>query len=218
MKIGLRIQKLDEMIASPYEVIWDCCCDHGLLGMMLLQRHAAKSIHFVDVIERLATTLQSKLKQHFSGEEFESVWQVHCENVANLSIPDIKSQLIIIAGVGGDTTIELVNSIIANHPNQQMEFLLCPVHRNYHVRECLISHKFGLVNECLIRENGRFYELLHVSSDAKQAISFVGSTMWDFSNEEHQLYLAKMIAHYQRKMKATDINVEKMLLAYQQLQ
>ena len=89
--------------------------------------------------------------------------------------------LIVIAGVGGELLIELVSGLLKANPTQKMEFLLCPVLHNYKVRAALIDMKFGLINEHLIGENNRFYEILHVSTGAEQPISLTGSVMWDLS-------------------------------------
>ena len=43
LKLGNRLRQLERMIDQRYSQIWDCCCDHGLLGMSLLQRHIDKN-------------------------------------------------------------------------------------------------------------------------------------------------------------------------------
>ena len=205
------------MVTSHYQVIWDCCCDHGLLGMTLLERNAAKTVHFVDAIEPLVTSLKGQLEQYFPIEEFQNHLHVQCLDVAKITLLDINQQLIIIAGVGGERTIKLIHSIMDAHPNHHFEFLLCPVHQNYQVREFLISKGFGLIDECLVKENGRFYELLHVKSNQPTPITLVGSTMWDFNRSDDRDYLNKLITHYQHKAKIPETPYSKILAAYQQL-
>ena len=125
MKLSTRLQTLDQMISKPYRSIWDCCCDHGQLGLALLQRHAAEQIHFVDIVEPLISQIEAKLIRFYSSEVFEDRWQTHCLDVAGLKI-EHKTQtsehgsshkqtdLIIIAGVGADQTIEFVKKIMIN--------------------------------------------------------------------------------------------------------
>ncbi|MDX2422429.1 MAG: SAM-dependent methyltransferase, partial [Amphritea sp.] len=48
MKLSKRLTQIEQLVAPGYTHIWDCCCDHGLLGAALLARHSDAQIHFVD--------------------------------------------------------------------------------------------------------------------------------------------------------------------------
>lgn len=210
MKLSKRLKTINELIIEPYDHIWDCCCDHGFLGLSLLARNAASTIHFVDIVAQLMEDLESQLlKSHIVPNKVTlgSAWQVHCLSAEKIPIPRNTSNLVIIAGVGGDLLIEIIEAILAKYPNQNLEFLLCPVHHNYKVRQALRKLNLGLVNEVLIKENGRFYEIMHTSPHSKQTISSVGSLMWDFSRQDDRDYLSKTIAHYKRMQKADKSNL-----------
>ncbi|MEM7127284.1 MAG: tRNA (adenine(22)-N(1))-methyltransferase TrmK [Chloroflexota bacterium] len=221
MKIGHRLKQIEQMIDEGYEHIWDCCCDHGLLGMTLLARQAARHIHFVDIVPQLMAALEMKLQQCFPPSSDCSRWHIHCTDVAQLNLGNDpllrRKELVIIAGVGGDKVIEFVEALIGRQPNQGIEFLLCPIHHNYQVREVLSAHGFGLINEKLVTENKRSYEILHVSRTANQLLSLVGSVMWDLTRCDHLDYLRKTIDHYQRKIQNNDMETVKILAAYQRL-
>jgi len=239
MKTGIRLTQIDKMITSHYQEIWDCCCDHGLLGLTLLKRKAADVVHFVDVVEPLMVKLESTLQQFFSDDNYRNKWQVHCLDVAKLPVTSIATKLVIIAGVGGELLIELMTEIINKtqtfHTGKQgteLEFILCPVHYQYKVRQSLIELNCHLINECLVSENNRFYEIIHVSvmidnktrSTAKESvnkdierISPVGSLMWDLSHKMHQQYLTKTIKHYQRMSNNPEMDVVEIIAAYQTL-
>ncbi len=190
------------MIGSRYDHIWDCCCDHGLLGAALLTRKAAHNIHFVDVVPSLMLEVEQKLQRFYPKTTIDSnhsQWHVHCLDVAKLPLADkAQCQLIIIAGVGGELTIELVQQIIANHPEHTLEFILCPVHHIYKVRMAMQQLGLGLVDEHLMQENKRFYEILHLSTASQVPLSPVGSRMWDLSRELDRVYLQQSLKHYQR--------------------
>lgn len=209
MKVSLRLSQIDKLVTKHYDHIWDCCCDHGFLGAKLLQRNAAKTIHFVDMVEELMLELASKLQQ-FSLPHFQlktdgsPKWKVHCIDVAALPLNtyrDSETHLIIIAGVGGDLLIQLVSQILTRHPDKHLEFILCPVHHNYKVREAMAQLQLGLVHECLLKENKRFYEIMHLSTQSQESLSKVGSHMWDLSRADDKQYLANTLAHYQRIQK-----------------
>jgi tRNA (adenine22-N1)-methyltransferase len=222
-KLSKRLQKINSMINNRYQHIWDCCCDHGLLGLTLLTRKAANNIHFVDIVPSLTAPLELLLQTHFSSTDYAQYWQVHCIDVAKLPLTSQNKQLIIIAGVGGKLMIDLIEKItlsyqkkLPENSNSDLEFILCPVHYNYQVRQSLAKHNFTLIDEYIVTENKRFYEIIHVktSFSAKpnaenkaMAISPTGDKMWNLSLVEHQRYLAKTISHYQR-MLLTTMNCE----------
>ncbi|PAJ75492.1 hypothetical protein CJF42_04975 [Pseudoalteromonas sp. NBT06-2] len=220
MKISKRLERINNMIINKYDHIWDCCCDHGQLGIKLLTKKIASKIHFVDIVSPLMTELETKLQRYFSVNPTCKNWQVYCLDVAQLPLESTckkSKQLVIIAGVGGDLLIELVNGIIKSNPEHNLEFLLCPVHHHYKVRKSLKALELGLIDEQIIRENNRFYEILHVSKTAIKAINPVGSIMWNFTKKDHKDYLLKTINHYQRMAQKTDQETLNILAQYQSL-
>ncbi|MCP3697605.1 MAG: SAM-dependent methyltransferase [Aliivibrio sp.] len=196
MKLSSRLDTIKNKVTDHYDHIWDCCCDHGQLGIALLASHPKSMIHFVDVVDELMVDLENQLQKHAAA--IESQWQVYCMDVAKLPLVKGKKNLIIIAGVGGDLLIELVKSIQSCNQENELEFILCPVLHNYMVRCELIDMDFGLISETLVKEKKRFYEVLHVSNQAAKQIAPVGSDMWNLSDSNHQEYLNKTISHYQR--------------------
>ena len=220
MALSRRLNQIDRMVTKHYSHIWDCCCDHGLLGMKLLERSAADALHFVDVVEPLMSVLEAQLKKYAAPTDN---WQVHCLDVAHLPIaqtPVKDSHLVIIAGVGGDLMIELVTKVLVNNPSRVIEFLLCPVYQQYKLRSTLIKLGLNLEAEYLLRDNKQFYEMIHVAvnndgSESKQ-LSPVGSLMWDFSQPEHRDYRLRMIEHYQR-MQNNNPKAAEVVMQYQEL-
>jgi len=223
IKMSRRLQQIDAMICQSYQHIWDCCCDHGFLGLTLLQRQAADTIHFVDIVPKLLKQIESDLQTHYGQAQNTSRWDVHCADVTNLPLakasknPESDKHLIVIAGVGGELTIELMTAILSRFSTYPLEFILCPVHHNYKVREFLISKQLGLIAESLIIENKRGYEILHVALNASDPVSRVGSKMWDFSQQAHLDHLQKSIQHYQRIAKNPLQDVQAIINQYQQL-
>ncbi|WP_432470858.1 tRNA (adenine(22)-N(1))-methyltransferase [Amphritea sp. HPY] len=202
MKQSQRLQQIDRMVTRHYNHIFDCCCDHGFLGQALLQRNIADTVHFVDVVEPIMAELQDQLERLYGTGYPRNSWQVQCQDVAALSLPKDGSTLVIIAGVGGDLLIDLVTALVSAHPDRSLEFILCPVYHNYKVRQALRELSLSLIDEQLVHENRQSYEVLHLASSATdieaEPISPVGKRMWDLSKTEHQQYLDRTIAHYER--------------------
>jgi len=198
--------------------MWDCCCDHGFLGAALLSRKVAKSIHFVDIVPEIMQELDRKLEQYYSDFS----WKTHCLNVAELPLGQHKGKhLIIIAGVGGDLIITFIRAISAQYKDLDIEFLLCPVHHQFSLRNTLIELEFGLINEVLVEENKRFYEVIHVTTNEGNypKVSPVGERIWAASSEQNakiaKLYLNKTLSHYQRIQRGNTIDVQHIIDAYQ---
>jgi len=213
--------------SQQYDHLWDCCCDHGLLGFALLSRQAASKVHFVDIVPELMTELESKLQRFYSPlcNSTCSSWQTHCLDVAKLPLKDYQGRhLIIIAGVGGDLMIQFIEAIHQQYPSLNIDFLLCPVHHQFSLRQKLIELDFSLMDEVLIEENRRFYEVIHVSSSGKEGdkIYPVGDKIWQpisskpasncaYSSQQTETvsrYLAKTLSHYQRIQQGVEQRIE----------
>ncbi|PKF54048.1 SAM-dependent methyltransferase [Alteromonadales bacterium alter-6D02] len=210
------------MVKYPYPHIWDCCCDHGFLGIELLKQQHKKvgeserqsNIHFVDIVPTIMTQLSEKLSRHFLHQP---LWHVHCLDVASLPLseyPVSERHLIIIAGVGGELTQWFVKAIVAQNPQHQLEFLLCPLRQHYQLRKTLSELDLRLVDEQLLQENKRFYEMIHVTSDQNYPeVSLVGNKMWHGSGAVGQAYLSRTLTHYQKQQGQSLAEVK----AYQQV-
>jgi tRNA (adenine22-N1)-methyltransferase len=232
MKIGKRLQHIEAMVEPGYTHIWDCCCDHGLLGASLLSRLAAPFIHFVDIVPELMDELETRLRRFYpelapqaSPSPSLSAWQVHCIDVATLPLSGHDGkQLVIIAGVGGDLMVQLVSAIHRGNPDTDIDFLLCPVHHQFTLRQQLIRLDFHLQQERLLEENRRFYELLLVSTRAgdtphQSRVSAVGEQIWHAHTPEQadtaSRYLSKTLGHYQRMQQGRETDVQHIIEAYQ---
>jgi tRNA (adenine22-N1)-methyltransferase len=201
LKSKLRLKALNMMLMQRYSLIWDCCCDHGLLGMSMLQKHQAEKVIFVDILAHQMNTLETKLTKYFPLNQFD--WEVRCQDVKTVIVPDVAPQLFIIAGVGAFQTIEFIKSLYASAQGVEFDLLVCTVHGSHAVRQALIRLGFKLKSERIIVENNRFYEGLYVSTVGDERIVSTGNTMWNWSDPLHQKYWEKLINHYTKKA-ATD--------------
>jgi tRNA (adenine22-N1)-methyltransferase len=224
IKLGKRLKQIESMVTEQYDHIWDCCCDHGLVGAALLSRHAAVQIHFVDIVPELMYQLENKLHSLFPRATAPNTalqWQVHCMDAAALPLHQFGGKhLVIIAGVGGDLMAEFVNTIYQQHPTANIDFLLCPVHHQFSLRQQLIQLDFSLKTESLLTENRRFYEILLVSTtrNPHARISPVGSLIWagDTPTQIQTAvdYLNKTLAHYRRMQLSSSDDVRHIIDAY----
>ena len=79
LRANSRLSKLAAIVEPPYTTIWDCCCDHGLLGMALLKDGYADEVIFVDIVEDILANLTTRLERSFPRDQYS--WQVRCEDL-----------------------------------------------------------------------------------------------------------------------------------------
>lgn len=222
LRLGKRLKKIESMVGENYDHLWDCCCDHGLLGAALLAKNVSPHIHFVDIVPALMSELENKLYRFFPADSGSgSQWQVHCMDVCALPLQEHSGKhLVIIAGVGGDLMAEFVQAIYLRNPSAEIDFLLCPVHHQFTLRQQLIHCDLRLLDESLMLENQRFYEILLVSNkkNITSVINPAGSLMWQANTPEQikiaHAYLSKTLAHYKRMQLNAGSNVQHIIEAY----
>lgn len=203
LKLGRRLQALHECVPdNRYDTIWDCCCDHGSLGMALIQNQKAKRVVFNDIVPALINALESKLIKHFPTE----CWQTSTADLLTLKLESSTDRtLIIIAGVGGELTARFIRTIVKNNPNHQLDFLLCPVRDLYTLRTTLLELDLCLINEKLVKENKRMYEILWVSNSSdnqQQKLNATGQNIWQsnscISSADINAYQKTLLKHYEK--------------------
>ena len=197
MRLSQRLQTILNMVNDDYDHIWDTCCDHGLLGRAIYLQKPNSVVHFVDVMNHLIDQLQDELNDD-SRFNNSPRWFTHAIDSEKLPLHANNYHLIIIAGVGGDLLLNLVQAILKKHPkNTKIDFILCPVRQLHKVRFGLSELNLRLIDEQLIKEFAQYYEVLHVSNHKEgKDISLIGESMWDLNRPTDQEYLAKNLKHY----------------------
>lgn len=232
VKLSKRLQALFNTISAAdnneaYDEIWDCCCDHGYLGMELLNEHIGNKVHFVDQVAHITFNLKKHL-HNFPPETY----TVITDSAVNIQPSPARKHLVILAGIGGKTTIKLLEAIhtaakksLPNNQSIDISYLVSPNHHLYNVREFLLQQGLYLVDESLIYENKKLYEIILVSSrepvvknnPTYKPLTPVG-TMWELDNQQHQDHLKILIAYYQTKFDNTgDNNALQALIQYKNL-
>jgi tRNA (adenine22-N1)-methyltransferase len=197
-KLNARLAAMFNLIHTGYDVIWDCCCDHGYLGMHILQAKLCTTVHFNDQVSSITDALQKKLHTYGAVN-----YAVITDSAAKLKLDENKKNLIILAGISGNTAIEIMQGIHRLNPQANIDYLLSPNYQILEVREYLISRDFALVHEELVFENAQTYEVIYISAQKheqrKKTLTLTGE-MWEIGNPQHQQYLAKLMFNYKNKM------------------
>jgi tRNA (adenine22-N1)-methyltransferase len=220
--LSSRLQALYQWVAAAqagavrhrYDEVWDCCCDHGYLGTHILANKLCSQVHFVDQVAHLIEGLRPRLKEYPADR-----YQTLIADASELRFVAERRHLIIIAGVGGEHSVDIVRAIVANHPQQTLDFMFCPTTTQFDLREYLAESAFELLHESLVSDKNREYEVIcarsNVQDTPKPTVSHTGRH-WDLSIAAHRRYLTKLITHYQRCTLGTQAaEAQRILDAYQ---
>ncbi|NTS76012.1 tRNA (adenine(22)-N(1))-methyltransferase TrmK [Catenovulum sp. SM1970] len=228
MKLSKRLTHIEQVALAhinEYQHIWDTCCDHGYLGASILSKNPQMQVNFVDCVPSLISQIEQNLQKFHPNSNAKT----HCVDLKKLdllqsSMPEEGKHLVIIAGVGGELMSEFISNILLNNQGIAIDFILCPVNYCYHLRESLEHANLGLIDEWLIKENNRFYEILYTSNDSHQhhlLPSKVGEKIWQSDDSKQNLiakeYLNKLLCHYRKVEFGGQLDAADIVRAYEQV-
>jgi len=196
--LGPRLNALLELVAqvqqqNPYPCIWDCCCDHGYLGIKILSENLCEKLVFVDQVPHIIEQLTSKLAPFCTGKH-----ELIAADAGELCFDSQQRHLVILAGVGGERTVQIMSAIERNHPDAKIDYIVCPSTSQNALREYLIAQDFGLAFESIVCENKRCYEILFIQGKSvatKLPRVSLSCNIWNMDNPEHQHHLSKQGAY-----------------------
>jgi len=203
--LGARLRALFELIEQyqsgdkPYHTLLDCCCDHGYLGIKLLHKGLCQHLHFNDQVPHLIDDLRQRLNQ-YPDQFLIPSYSAGAMDAGQLELNGEHSNLLILAGIGGEHMVDILKPLVNRHKQQSIDFLFCPATTQFDLREYLAEQNFELLHESLVTERNRDYEVIHArwgSSKDGETVSRTG-LFWQAENKIHQRYLRKLIHHYQR--------------------
>lgn len=190
-----RLNAIYELIKQSqkipsYSYIWDCCCDHGYLGMKVLVNNLCKRLFFVDRLPHIIDRLADRLAPYDIGNH-----ELITADAGDLSFDINHRHLVVLAGVGGECSVEIVKNIERSHPDVAIDYIFCPSTSQNALREYLASQSFSVIEEIIECEKKRCYEILYVQGKAEASDLVPVSlqcNIWDENNAEHRDYLEKI--------------------------
>jgi len=216
--LSVRLRTIDQLITPDVTHIWDCCCDHGYLGRYLLERAAAPHIHLVDIVPEIMEKLAAVMPQ--SQPMIGSQYHLYCQDVAKLPLHRFLADdkhVIIIAGVGGDLTLQIVEQLVVDNPELTLEFILCPLRQQFNLRQQLAKRGLKLIDEQLVKDDKLFYEVIHLTTGEGDPIVGIGSKLWQQPNQWHVPHLEIILGHFTRMANNPHNDVQSAINDYQQL-
>lgn len=214
-RLGKRLTALFDAIPTGYDSVWDLCCDHGRLGMALIETGRAPQVHFNDCVGSIMADLEARLIRYGA-----TGYTLHTVEAERLQLPGEGRHLVVLAGVGDEMTIRILEALSLTDSADRFDWLISPANNLFQVRRWLREHGFGVVEEGLVFENGRGYEWLQVTSDRHRAPTPVANPapFWDARDPQHRAHLAKLVRHARKQRRnPADTDSDAVLAAYEPL-
>ena len=198
-KFSKRINELVNISDGPYDVVWDLCCDHGLIGEAFINANKVKSkLIYMDQVVSIMTKLETKIKASDITKGVNISFITESCKTHNYDFQ--KKTLFILAGIGGELSIEILEQIqkSSNHLNNAT-FLISAHENMVNLREYLSKSRLGLIKEKLVFDKGKFYEMLLVNSSSDKTVSLCGKDMWHSPENFHLDYIDDRLTYFQLK-------------------
>ena len=178
IRLSKRMEALARMV-SQGNILCDVGCDHGYLPIYLVQKKVVPRAFAMDVAEGPLLVAKTHISQHGLDGLIETRQSDGLEKL----VPG-EADTILIAGMGGG----LVMHILSAHPevtNSIKELILQPQSELYEVRTFLWENGYQLLQEDMVKEDGKYYPMMKVKPTGKHPA--------DQKPSEAELYFGKML-------------------------
>ena len=131
-----------------YNLLLDVGSDHGLLPIYAINNNyvsnaIASDINFKPLI---------KAKENFKK------YNLEIETIIYDGIPETNADCIVIAGMGSELIIQILEKTLNNAKNLK-RLILCP-NTDYDMLRTYINHKFNIVDEEVVYDKKHYYEII----------------------------------------------------------
>lgn len=131
-----------------YNLLLDVGSDHGLLPIYAINNNyvsnaIASDINFKPLI---------KAKENFKK------YNLEIETIIYDGIPETNADCIVIAGMGSELIIQILEKTLNNAKNLK-RLILCP-NTDYDMLRTYINHKYNIVDEEVVYDKKHYYEII----------------------------------------------------------
>ena len=199
-KLSKRLTFILKFIPPYADVFYDLCCDHGYLGIAVAHTYSYSSVNLIDQIPSIMEKVSNKIKGSYIPTKTKITST--CLDARKIRIKNDGINVVSIAGIGGELTIKIIDSLLLQL--KSTDILVLSAHNNIHkLRQYLINNNFNLVKEGLVKDNGKFYEVLvlRYRKSQKSNIGLVFCNSDDLSSNIDVLgYYDEQIAYLENKV------------------
>lgn len=194
MNIKKRLSAIINLIEKNKKVI-DIGTDHGLVPLYLAKNKISTDILATDISEnslkKLIDSLDADIAKYIKTKVCDGFEGIKSE----------KNQVAIIAGMGANTIIEIIESNIEFAKNLDYLILASNIN-NEKLREYLLENSFEITNDFIVYENKKYYDIIKTKFGEKKSYDlseiYFGKTNIDKHNK---LLEEKLEVEYKKNKK-----------------
>lgn len=166
-------------MVTPGNRVADVGCDHGFVSIYLYERHIAPKVFAMDV----RTGPLQRAKEHIEAAGFSEYIETRLsDGVAALAVGE--AETLLCAGMGGRLMVKILSQG-EDKIRMMKELILQPQSELFFFREYLREHGFSIVQEDMIKEEGKFYPIVKaVPMPGEDSVSFAWPDTWERLPEE----------------------------------
>ncbi len=161
MQLSKRLKTLADMVSKGRKVA-DVGCDHAYVSIYLMEQHIAKSVIAMDINKGPIKKAKENIEAHHLSHCIETRLS---NGLMELAPGEVDA--ILIAGMGGPLTVEILSAredVLA----MVEELILSPHSEINLVREYLRNHSFAIIEENMVKEDGKYYMMMKASRIEKE--------------------------------------------------
>lgn len=164
MKLSKRLETVASFIQEGSNIA-DIGTDHGYIPIALVMRGTAKSAIAMDVRTGPLERAETHIRQHHLEDRIETRLS---DGVQKLNKGE--ADTVIIAGMGGELIIHIMEE--GRHLWETVEqWVLSPQSELDKVRTYLAEQGFCVINEIMIKEDGKYYTVMDVHRGTMRRMS-----------------------------------------------
>ena len=192
MKLGQRLQAIADMVPAG-SVIADIGTDHAYLPIYLIKQKIAARAIAGDVHHGPYLSAQGAVAAH----NLEQAISVRQGNGLAVIQPG-EADVVVIAGMGGANIIDILSA----YPEVTADFkrlILQPMIAASLVRSWLFTHGWQIVNEQLVQEDGKLYQIIAaepgISQQVEDIFYEIGPLLWQTKPPLLRQHIEQQIGH-----------------------
>ena len=197
-----RLALVASMVA-PDERVVDIGTDHGYLPIWLIQQKIVHTVIATDIHEKPLEKARHNIEKYHLQEQIQCMLSNGLEKITPESVDTI-----IIAGMGGDTMIEILEAAKWSH---EKKLVLQPMSKCTKVRRYCRESGLSIVNEQLAEEMNRLYTVMTVSRGVAETLciyDYASRALLTHVDDKTRQYLDRIISNEQKVLKGLQVAMQ----------
>lgn len=158
IKISKRLERVASCV-NKKSIVIDVGTDHGLLPMFLIENKIAKKAIASDVVKSIVERTSDSIKHNGFSDDIKVVLSDGLKNINDEKILGQKADTIIIAGMGGILTCDILNA--RKDFIRDKKLILSPHRDDDLVRKTLHANGFKITKEEILEDKeDKFYHII----------------------------------------------------------